>query len=1090
MGDNFNYEDIVSSILESSPNIKPIGQFNTSTTNSEINPSESVPSFNYEDMVNSILNTRDLKPKSGVDTSSTVSQKTTNEISPFEEAFLKPITKEEAIGTVKAIVSPLVPMRPKAEEELYNQQHGILKSETYKSIGKGFLEPSIWASTWSQAPKEVFNEIIEMSTTPVNWIIPGVVKAGGSVLKQALSKVAPNLLKFVTEKQIPNKVVDKVVDFIITKKPTNVNDINNGINSEVYNSVARDYHITQNKINTEYSPNTGKIINDVTPMQSGMLREIGDLKPLEVVNKDALNWVPPSVKNPYSDFAYNQIYSKLKNAKQVLPSDTRFASTDEIGNLTKERARIWSGLSNKITEDYIKPLNKIPSSEQSRVALSLMGEMPLSRDLSPKTSKLIKDTSVFISKMGEGMVNFKEKWQKEGYDVIGLDRETWMKNLGNYTRSTYIKPEGAFEPTLVPGAFNKKNILNNSMFKKKLTNEEWGNYALKNMGKTPKEIAEYPLADKEILGLNKKLDYGLLTQADKVVDITAKSMANNYATMAWQDSVIHTPTLFSKTPKDGFIKVSDLLPRGVESDARLGVLNQGYINPALSDEIKLFSSGEVVPNTIGKELIGWWKATRVPMNVPTVVRNFLSGSVVQNDFAGYPIYNPKNSVLWKDMMMQYMKKGDRYTFWRDRGLFGSNYFDVEINPQTIKYINNSENPISAYAKVFEDRIVNTSKKDEFVKAVKGVIVDGIPKANAKAKDLVSYYGHIDNLQRQYLAESALRDGATPAQAIQFSNKWQLDYRFVPKWIDKIRNSKFGAATLPFISFYSMMAPRTMEVAITRPWVILKYPIILGLVGAYSQNKLGLTEQQIENSKPAVSSKNSYVVPLPDELGSNKGRVNYLDLSYTLPFGSPKTGYFDYDQIGKTIAGEGVMGSLTGLYNNYDNLSGAKIYGEDDIPSIKEEKINNYIKRNFAPGTFTHVKNIYKAVIGEKQGYPEVVEKSIPQSLMRLGGVTVASGGVNDVMSKVANIEKSIANYEKQIESIVKNHGIYEKYDKKEMFSKLQEVRTSLVDKLKELENFKGEASRFNYEDMKKSREEIAKTNDNIRNLIKYTIGKK
>ncbi|KKL04581.1 hypothetical protein LCGC14_2614640, partial [marine sediment metagenome] len=137
---------------------------------------------------------------------------------------------------------------------------------------------------------------------------------------------------------------------------------------------------------------------------------------------------------------------------------------------------------------------------------------------------------------------------------------------------------------------------------------------------------------------------------------------------------------------------------------------------------------------------------------------------------------------------QYVRRGDKYKFWRDQGLFGGDYHAVEVDRSVL------------------DRFLKEGG-DPYELANK--LAGPLDKLDKVAKVPMKWYGSIDHMARLYLAEKALKGGASSGQAVNFANKWQLDYRMVPEIVDKVRGGKVGGFIAPFLSFYYLMAPRVL-----------------------------------------------------------------------------------------------------------------------------------------------------------------------------------------------------------------------------------------------------------------------------------------
>jgi len=616
-----------------------------------------------------------------------------------------------------------------------------------------------------------------------------------------------------------------------------------------------------------------------------------------------------------------------------------------------------------------------------------------------------------------------------------LTEEVWLSNLGEYARTLYVRVDDGKVKVTPRSTLNKDGVIDRSAFKRKLTNEDWGANALSFEGKTLAEIKEYSIEELREIGVEAKERFGWTLQADYILSRTFKDMAKVYASRLFQKAIIENPRLFTKDVKlaeeKGFIPIRDILPKGVDKDVRLGPLNDGYIHPGLQEELSTFilrTSKDSIMD-IFQEPLSWWKAFKVAGNPPTVIRNFISGAFIQTDLAGYPLWTPTNSKNYLSAIKSYSTKDALYTKLRDGGQYGSDYFSIEIDEgemdRIIAKAEKSNNPMGSYT-------------EGILAAMGGKLKD--------AKQLFSYYGHIDHIQRTYLASSAMNDGASLAQAVHFANKWELDYRFVPKFVESLRSGLPGWL-YPFLSFYTLMAPRIAEVLITRPWVLAKYPIIMGTFSAISLAILGADDDEVEAAKPEWLVDKDYVILLPTK--DNDNNFVFLDLDYTLPFGGPTNLFMDFNQVLMMIKNPGMMNIIVNLLNNYDTYSERKIYNESDLAEDKTKKIAEYVIRNLGPGFVTHALNIYGASKGEITGYPIQKEKSLAQTIARTLGVSVYSGGFNEAFWKIRNIQQEISDMQWSINVLMSNPNISIEEKQRKTLEYQEEMRMR-IKKIQEL----------------------------------------
>jgi len=770
---------------------------------------------------------------------------------------------------------------------------------------------------------------------------------------------------------------------------------------------------------------------DTEKYKLGLLKEIEEMPELPKIERGVIDWKPPTLayQNPYTKIAYKAWDEINRIWSSKAPDWLKTFKSKEIEELAREKQRIMDGLTKKYLEEFVRPMEKLSAEEKIKIGKMIFKQMdiPLEYELS------IKNIDKHIGQLGKAIVNIDLRMVDEGLlpkDMALLSPEKWAENLGEYMRTLYIRPNPR-DPTkfrIIPrSAMTAEGIMDRSAFRQKLTDAEWGANALAFEGEDIEIIKQHSLQELEEIGKIAKEQWGWTTQADYALAKTFRDMSKAYATRLWQEEIVKDPRLFSQTPKEGFISIEKYLPRGTTKDVRLGPLNNGYINPALENEIQLFIrfGRDSVERAMGGPL-SLWKGLKVAANPRTVIRNFLSGGLIQTDMAGYPVWNPKNTPKYIQSIKDYLTKKDSYLKARDVGQFGGDYYAVEIEEdeltRLIKKVEKSNNPIMTYGQA---------------------IAEKIGKGISTTRGALSYYGHIDHIQRLYLFNSATTDGATSAQAVHFANKWELDYRFVPQLIERARTGIVGWF-YPFVSFYQQMTPRILETLITRPWVLAKYPIFVALLGYLTSQILGLDKEQIETAKPQWLKDSPYVIPLPytDEAGN----IAFLDLSYTLPFGSWETGFIDWKDILNQVRGGGMTALHQSILNNYDSYTQTKIYNEIDSEKEKIAKIAAYALRGYGPGFINDAINIYKAAKGEVIGWPYPRERDLTLTTLRALGISTYVGGKNEALGKIRKYQREINDLEFALRRVLQNPNISDK----EKTEKALEVREGIQKRMEKI----------------------------------------
>jgi len=640
--------------------------------------------------------------------------------------------------------------------------------------------------------------------------------------------------------------------------------------------------------------------------------------------------------NPYTKFAVGWFNSlrDLVREHRWFPSWLKIKNSKELLAIAREKNRIIDGMKSVLQEDIVKPLKKLTQEEKLNIGLMVNKNIQVTEEY----KGVVKNIDTAIGRLGKGIVDIYKEWEEKGLikpNEVLLSEETFFENLGKYARTFYLRPDDIGNK-IQPATVNP-DMLSTSMFKRKLRDEEWGRKSIlvedgkvtddsielishigpKNVIKfrdaglnTIEKVAEAEIKDienalgpiqknfadsiknsaekvlkknedniipapsiKELeeRGLEAKKNWGWVYEADIMVSKTFDDLTKNYATTQWLDNIVNNPLFFSKEPQQGFIKTSSLLPKGVKTNIKLGPLNSGYINEGLRDEVDhLIKTGNSTASEAYKnfrKVLSWWKWSKVAVNPPTMIRNLISGHIIQTDMAGYPVWYPENTIGYAKSFMDYAQKKGIYKEARAAGLYGSDFYSIEISPDIEKRLLEIE-----------------SKKDV------GSVLKSIVDAASKGKEVSGeFYGSIDHIARTYLYERARSQGAKKSQAVNFANKWELDYSLVPGVVELARNT----GVVPFLSFYALMFPRVMEVSITRPWVLAKYSAVAVAVTAYMAAQMGMDDDELEAMKPEFLKGKPFVIPV----GFDKnGDPEYMDFSYILPFGGGKELFVDFSQI--------------------------------------------------------------------------------------------------------------------------------------------------------------------------------------------------
>src|SRR3990167_2713157 len=102
------------------------------------------------------------------------------------------------------------------------------------------------------------------------------------------------------------------------------------------------------------------------------------------------------------------------------------------------------------------------------------------------------------------------------------------------------------------------------------------------------------------------------------------------------------------------------------------------------------------------------------------------------------------------------------------------------------------------------------------------------------------YQGMEQLSKMVKYADVLEKGGTRQLAAQEAQKWLFNYQEVPKLIDFLRKSPFGA---PFITFTYKAIPRVAETLVNRPLALYKYNALFNAVNETSRKFQGLSPDE-------------------------------------------------------------------------------------------------------------------------------------------------------------------------------------------------------------------------------------------------------
>ncbi len=352
-----------------------------------------------------------------------------------------------------------------------------------------------------------------------------------------------------------------------------------------------------------------------------------------------------------------------------------------------------------------------------------------------------------------------------------------------------------------------------------------------------------------------------------------------------------------------------------------------------------------VLSSIDAKATGIFKIGKVPLNLPTVVRNTISNMIQMNMKGMNPVDIMQSMVKAGDAMLN---KSPEYTKAYRHGLFKTNWSVEEINEVMSEF-----------------RHLQGDSWAEIIGAVRNVS---------------KYYGKIDDFFKMAIYLDERGNGSSVIKSVNEAQKWGMDYSLADPSIKWARKH-----AIPFVSYQYKIAPLIVESAIRRPWVIGKYLATPYLIGQAVREiyKGQMTEDDwktLEKTIPQeVTRRQSYML-VPWKIHD---KWYWFDYSYFLPWGNyvqAISGLAEGD-IKSPLTQFGVGGTpMITLAKTYtssairnepprDAFSGYPIYNQLDDPLEKALKTSENLYNLFGPSMLSRYGALgYTFDIGKEDRY--------------------------------------------------------------------------------------------------------------------------
>jgi hypothetical protein len=380
------------------------------------------------------------------------------------------------------------------------------------------------------------------------------------------------------------------------------------------------------------------------------------------------------------------------------------------------------------------------------------------------------------------------------------------------------------------------------------------------------------------------------------------------------------------------------------------------------------------------KLTQWFKISKVALNPPAQVRNFVNNMVMVN-LSGVPLYRFPELFL---KVLRDLKSEGKYTkivrkHGTDVSTFAANEF-VNIEKQLIELERQARDGVGIHTLLL----------------MAGKVVNAFSNAYQGSEMLGKMMVIIDQMERKKTSEN---------KAVNLANKWLFDYSEVNPNVRFLRNAPIGA---PFITYLSKVMPRLLEVALKYPWRFAPYIGLYYSIPMLIAASVGASGDDMEALKKALPKwleRKGYALPLPTK--DEHGRWKFVDIGYFFPW-SALTNPIDIAKegdIGEAIRGAGLLTGpvpdlIAAVSTGKDPFTKREISNDYDPPEKKALAWMSYLYGMMAPpwlvgmpifGVDPTMKgfsgHLYDALTGHVDKYGDPTS-TVPQALARFFGVNI------------------------------------------------------------------------------------------------------
>ncbi len=361
---------------------------------------------------------------------------------------------------------------------------------------------------------------------------------------------------------------------------------------------------------------------------------------------------------------------------------------------------------------------------------------------------------------------------------------------------------------------------------------------------------------------------------------------------------------------DDLVGAQNFLPRGEESLAE-----------------RLLGQGGVLTTATRA-----WKMSKVVLNPPTQVRNFI-GNLVLLHLSGVPERRVYSGELIGKAIRSIVTKDRYYTLAKKFGLFATTFANQEGARISEEWIRAQDLKGGSLAKMMSF----FSRASNFASDVYG-LMEAIGKI-AKLRDAMD------------------RQGKSPAEAMLEAHETLFDYSLVPRSVQYLRNQPLGA---PFITFMYKSLAQMSKTAIKYPERFALYAGVPLLLAELLKQAFDVDDDDIEklrNAFPRWMKERGHMLLLPWK--DDQDRWQVADMGYLVPWGqfadlaaAAREGKGAKEALNLVVFGGPLTDVSAAIDTNIDPFTGREIVNPADPPEDKLRSMMLYAWNMAMPGFLT------------------------------------------------------------------------------------------------------------------------------------------